>query len=246
LNINNNILAFHDVSDHFELSITRIGIKRFERIIAYLQEIGKNITSLDKLSSETDIAFTFDDGWDSFYLNVYPLLKKHGITATVYIIADYVGSSSGWDYKNRVHLNWKQIKELSEFGIEIGSHSASHIDLRTLSQDKLKYEIAGSKQKLEDKLGVKIKSFSYPFGRFDQKAIEAVCNAGYDNGCALSIDEGEFARARKGVYMYDTPYSIDLKLNRFSRLESYKEYINNLLAGGTILLRKLFPAGRRQ
>ncbi|MCP4582971.1 MAG: polysaccharide deacetylase family protein [candidate division Zixibacteria bacterium] len=236
-----NILAFHDINDKLDLSITRNSVKGFSEIMEYLAATGFRGTSLADQATETDIALTFDDGWSGIYESAFPILRKHGFTATVFVISDYVGKTSTWDYKRESHMTWSQIRELANNGIEIGSHGANHIDIRNLDNKSLEYEVSGSKETIENKLGKPVNCFSYPFGRYDNRAIEAVKKAGYEKAYALSTDGGAYAIARRGVYLYDTPYSINRKLMKQSGLEQCKDYINNSLAGGTITLRKLFP-----
>jgi peptidoglycan/xylan/chitin deacetylase (PgdA/CDA1 family) len=237
----NRILAFHDVSDKPDLSITRIAPDSFERILKFVHESGTVGTSISSLNDRDSIAVTFDDGWQGFYSTAFPILNKFDFKATVFIVAGYVGKTSGWDYRKKAHLNWQEITELAQEGIEIGSHSVNHLDLRRLDKEKLAYEISGSKKMLEDKLGLPVKYFSYPFGRFNQRVIEAVKDAGYEKAFALSTGGSDYAIPRRAVYLYDTPYSVYLKLFRNSWLEGCKDYINNSLAGGTIVLKKIFP-----
>ena len=239
-----SILAFHSVNDKPGLSITRNTTSGFESILQYLLAIGSRGTSLARQNDEHAIALTFDDGWADFYANALPLLMKYDFTATVFVVTDYIGRTSAWDYQKRQHLNWEQLEKLVDHGFEIGSHGATHCDLRGLDESRLEYEIAGSMKLLEDKLGISVRRFSYPFGRYNDRVIGAVKRAGYTNAYALSSGAGDYAIARHGVYLYDTPYSIYLKLVKHSPWELSKDYLNNSLAGGTIALRKLFPAKR--
>lgn len=244
---NNNkprILTFHQVADRFEMSITRVPVNGFERIVRFLAESGWRGTNLSEMHADNDIGLTFDDGWQSFYENAFPILQKHGFTATVFLISDYVGRDSAWDYKKSRHLDWHQILELAQAGIEFGSHSASHADLRALDNARLKHEIEASKKTIEDRLGRQVNFFAYPFGRFDNRVMEHVRIAGYKKAYAASNGESDFAITRTGVYLYDTPYSIYLKLAKHSRFEWCKDYVNNALAGGTIALRKLHPINK--
>lgn len=234
-------LAFHDVCDELDLSITRLSPQKFNNIIEYLYSCGMRGVSISDLENKNDIALTFDDGWQNFYTNVFPTLQKYGFSATIFIIAGYVGEESNWDYKKKKHLSWEEIRSLAKEGIEIASHSINHLDLRGLDDRQLEHEVSDSKNIIEDKLGLPVKYFSYPFGRYNRKIIEAVKSAGYENAFALSGDNDDFALARRAVYLYDTPYSINLKLHKNLWLEGCKDYINNSLAGGTITLRKLFP-----
>jgi len=208
------ILAFHDILDKPDLSITRMSTSKFENVMAYLISRGLRGRSISGIKNENDIGLTFDDGWQSFYTKAFPILRKYGFTATVFIVSDYVGEKSRWDYQKKEHLSWPEVKTLTDEGIEIGSHSANHIDLRGLNDDKLEYEIIDSKKMIEDKIGRQIKYFSYPFGRFDRRVKEAIRKAGYEKAYALSIGDDEYSIARQCIYLYDTPYSIDMKLNR--------------------------------
>ena len=240
-----NYLAFHDISDKFDLSITRLSPHRFNYIIKCLAKSGFKGTSIDGLKNEKDVAFTFDDGWEGFYDDVFPVLYKHNFSATVFVVAGYVGKKSVWDYSNKMHLSWEQIRTLASEGIEIASHSINHVDLRNLDDKQLEYEVAGSKKMIEDKLGLPVKHFSYPFGRYDRRVIDTVKQAGYEKAFTLGAGKGDYAVGRRPVYLYDTPYSVYLKLTGNSWLERCKDYVNNSLAGGTITLRKLFPVKNR-
>jgi peptidoglycan/xylan/chitin deacetylase (PgdA/CDA1 family) len=235
------ILAFHDVSDDFSLAITRTGVRRFQDIIKYIMKNGFHGKNISGCQAENDLALTFDDGWESFYTNAFPILKQYGFSSTVFIITGYVGKFSRWDYHKKKHLDWMQICELAEQGIEFACHSNSHSDLRGLDEKQLEYEIDYSKKTIEDKIGQPVKYFSYPFGRYDKSVIEIVKKAGYENAFCLRNGSGDFAIPRAGVYLYDTPYSINLKLTKNSWIEGCKDYVNNALAGGTIILKKLLP-----
>ena len=61
-------------------------------------------------------------------------------------------------------LTWKQIKELSEFNIEFGSHTCSHLNLKNASQEKIEKEIACSKEEIESQTGKRVNCFAYPYG----------------------------------------------------------------------------------
>lgn len=240
------ILTFHKINDSFELSITRIPVERFQRLLSFLNQIGCQGAKLSGIKHDTDIGLTFDDGWADFYEDAYPIMQKYGFTATVFLVTDFVGGESSWDYKKSRHLNWDQINELAKAGIEFGSHSASHRDLRPLSESELAHEIMDSKKLIEDKLGIEVGHFSYPFGRFNKRVVEYVESTGYNNAFAGSVGGNRFAVPRQGVYLYDTPYSLHLKLMKHSPIEKGKDYVNNALAGGTIILRKLLPIQSRR
>ena len=67
---------------------------------------------------------TFDDGYESFFTRVFPLLKKHHYTATVALVGSWMDAIKGADEPNKTMMNWLQIRELAQSGlVEIASHS---------------------------------------------------------------------------------------------------------------------------
>lgn len=74
------------------------------------------------------IVLSFDDGRKDFYTNALPILKKYGLSATLNVISDFVGlhEPSLFPSGDGECVNWQEIKECADYGIEIASHSADH------------------------------------------------------------------------------------------------------------------------
>lgn len=122
--------------------------------------------------SPKSIILTFDDGYEDFYTEVYPLLKKYRVRATVYIIHNYIGRKG--------FMTKAQIQEVSNSGlVEIGSHSLNHLQLKTVSEAVARKEVIQSKTLLEKMFNIKIESFAYPSGSFSLQTVEIVKEAGY-------------------------------------------------------------------
>ena len=118
------------------------------------------------------VALTFDDGYRDFYTAAWPILQRHNFKATNYVITKFIG----WD----AYMTWPMLQELSDGGqVEIGAHTRSHVDLRTLSADKLQDEVLGSKAILETGLGRPVGAFCYPAGFYNAGVIAAVGRANY-------------------------------------------------------------------
>jgi peptidoglycan/xylan/chitin deacetylase (PgdA/CDA1 family) len=98
-------------------------------------------------------------------------MQKYGFTGTLYIVGNYMGADGFMDRP--------QILEMYRAGWDVGSHSMNHYDLTKLSEKDLRTEIIGSKKKLEDKLGIEILSFAYPFGAKTNTILSSVHGAGY-------------------------------------------------------------------
>lgn len=135
---------------------------------------------------------TFDDGYEDFYSVVFPLLKKYHARATIYVIYDYIGRNG--------FLNEKQIRELIDSDlVEVGSHTLDHIYLKLSPDQYAEKQIAESKKKFEERFGIKIKTFAYPYGAFNNNNIEMVKKAGYT--AAVSVISGEMQSQDNLFYM---------------------------------------------
>lgn len=120
------------------------------------------------------VALTFDDGYEDFYTNALPLLKKYGDRASLYIIT----SRFSGDY-----LTKDQIREIDDSGlVEIGSHTVSHPQLPRLSSAGQLKELRESKADLERLLKKNILSICYPSGSYNQETEVLAKQIGYQFG----------------------------------------------------------------
>jgi peptidoglycan/xylan/chitin deacetylase (PgdA/CDA1 family) len=138
----------------------------FQELIVYLDNKEK--------IPENFFIITFDDGWKSQYQHALPVLKKYNLKATFFPVVNYIGGGS--------FVNWSELRKLSESGMEIGSHSMNHPNLRGLPLEHLEYELKASKAALERELNQTILSFAYPYCAFDSNAQKSVNDAGYRIG----------------------------------------------------------------
>jgi peptidoglycan/xylan/chitin deacetylase (PgdA/CDA1 family) len=122
------------------------------------------------------VIITFDDCNEDVYTNAFPILKKMGFTATMYIIFDRLGDKDS--------LTIDQTRELVNAGWEIGSHSNTHPDLRSV-RTTLDAEIGGSRKELEKLLNTSVSSFAYPYGYTDDVVFKKVKAYGYTSGVGL-------------------------------------------------------------
>lgn len=129
------------------------------------------------MQNEAHINFSFDDGW-ALDMRIADMLEYYGFYATFYIIVDRVGQENC--------LTWDQIKELDRRGFTIGSHTVTHpMDMKALYDEELYYEVKNSKEMLETVLGRTVTKFCYPRGRYDERVLAAVEEAGYISARAV-------------------------------------------------------------
>jgi peptidoglycan/xylan/chitin deacetylase (PgdA/CDA1 family) len=122
---------------------------------------------------EKPIVLTFDDGYRDAYEFAYPILQKYGFVGTFFIITDRV------TYNEPAHVSWDQIIEMHNAGMDIQSHSRTHPDLRSLSDEQLLWQILGSKEAIEARLDNQVRFFCYPSGRYDDDAVQALQDFNY-------------------------------------------------------------------
>ena len=97
------------------------------------------------------IILTFDDGYEDNYMYAFPLLKKFGFSAVIFLVADSTRQTNFWDIDEpQVQLvNKKQIREMVAAGIEFGSHTVTHPNLSQCSPEQMRKEFVESKQAIE-------------------------------------------------------------------------------------------------
>ena len=145
------------------------------------------------------VVLTFDDGFEDFYTHAFPVLRRHGFTATVFLPTDYIGNGRP-TLRGKAHLTWDRVRELSAAGITFGSHTCSHPQLHDLGPEEITRELSTSKQTIESQLNVSagqprgVDSFCYPY-KFPEHDIQFVStlskvlrSVGYD--CCLSTRIG--------------------------------------------------------
>jgi peptidoglycan/xylan/chitin deacetylase (PgdA/CDA1 family) len=117
------------------------------------------------------VALTFDDGCETDLLTAAPILKNAGFDATFYITVGFLGK--------RGYLSHRQVRELSDLGFEIGSHSMTHAYLSDLADQALQDELVRSKNELQEMTGHAVAHLSCPGGRWSQRVAKFAQQAGY-------------------------------------------------------------------
>ncbi len=152
-----------------------------EQEIKTLKEAGFTFMTAQDLAEVLDgkarlpkkpIVLTFDDGYRDFYTDAYPILKKYQVKATQYVISGFLNHAN--------HLTSSQLLEIAKDGlVEIGAHTVHHVWLKGRSLKDVSNEVFQSREILEKLINKPVISFAYPFGAFDEQAVQIVKDAGF-------------------------------------------------------------------
>lgn len=146
----------------------------------FVRDVPKLFSKKTKYSTQSAL-LTFDDGYEDFYTVVYPLLKKYQTKATLFVIYSFIGRN---DFVNK-----EQINEMINSGlVEIGAHTLNHVYLKGMGKNKAEEEILQSKKNLEDDFAIKVESFAYPFGAYDDQIVKIVKEASFS--AAVTVNPG--------------------------------------------------------
>ena len=194
------VLMYHGVAEEAEdpnqLCVTP---RRFAEQMTWLKRRGLRGVGIGTLVDEMRagrprglVGITFDDGYVSVLEAALPELQRHGFTATMFIISGRLGGSNEWDEgPDWPLMSASQVRELAAAGMEIGSHSTTHVRLAGLDVGRLEAEVGDSRASLGELVGAPIRGFAYPYGSMDAAARSAVRDAGYDYACAVQTPMSE-------------------------------------------------------
>jgi peptidoglycan/xylan/chitin deacetylase (PgdA/CDA1 family) len=214
------ILCYHRFGKTCKSNLC-ISERTFAKQLEYLKNNGYHTIHLSDLMEflnyktaipSKSVIITLDDGYRSIYEFAYPLLKRYGFTATLFIYTDFIEAS-------RNALTWNHLRELKAAGFEIGSHSISHADLtKKLPHEndqtywsRITKELINSKKIIDRQLKQDTQFFAYPYGNYNQQILGLFSKAGYKLGLTIRTGGNSF-------------FANPLTLKRSQILEEKMEY----------------------
>ena len=212
------VLLFHRISKNYPKSLSQVSVKQFEKFCKEIALSQKKTVNFSDFSMENnDICIVFDDGDKSIYDFAFPVLKKYNLTATIFIASGIIANKKITDFYNTKNMmTAENIKEMSDNGFEIASHSAVHLDLTLLDENDLRKELLNSKKELEKLTGKSVPALSFPYGSWNEKAITIAEECGYKKFAVYR--KHKFADGKKiipatAVYPFDNSDGIKHKIS---------------------------------
>ena len=221
------ILTFHALDEHS--SVISFSPELFRRGMAKLYKNGYRALSLlevidclrqRKPFAERSFVITFDDGYQTVYERAFPVLQAYGMTATIFLTVGEMGGIKQGDrlpsLEGRSMLNWREIKEMKQGGIEFGAHTLTHPDLTCLPLDRIRTEICDSKTIIENALNTPVSYFAAPYSRYDDRSLEIIRHhfacACSDRLGLIHLSSDLYALERVDAYYLRTEKLFDIML----------------------------------
>jgi|1186.fasta_scaffold22889_2 peptidoglycan/xylan/chitin deacetylase (PgdA/CDA1 family) len=229
------VLAYHAVSERWpaDLAVTP---ERFASQIELLAASGYRGATLHEAVCEPPagktVAVTFDDGFRSVATLALPILRRHGIPATIFVPTGFMGTDApmhwpgidqwygGPHEAELLPMTWGDLEMLAEAGWEVGSHTRSHPRLTTLDDASLQAELHESRDACERRLRRPCRTLAYPYGDHDERVVAAAQAAGYEAACTLPegfTADDRLRTPRVGIYHRDSDVVFRIKTSPWTR-----------------------------
>lgn len=192
------ILMYHavtasEIDDEGQMSVS---IARFDRQLSELADAGVDVVDLadgvralaEGTAAPASAAIVFDDGFVGVHDHAAAALRRRGWPATVFVTTAWVGAPEMPLAEPSLGrpLTWREIDALHEAGVSIGSHTHTHPRLSQQSDVRVHEELFESTARIADQVGVRPRTFAYPFGAFDsfdRRTRDALADEGFLVGC---------------------------------------------------------------
>ena len=214
------VLNYHKIDDmNISLSVRP---EDFERQMKFLTEHNFHAITPQEMYAalvegaelpENPVLITFDDGYLDNYTNAYPILKKYGLKATIFVITGFM------DRGQPGYFTWGQAAEMEASGlINIESHTVTHSSLTDLNEEQMQREIKASKADIERRLGKQVAFLAYPTGTYNLHIAALAKEAGYKG--AFTVKYGNVDRASNLFALERVPI--------FHTADTYRSFLERL------------------
>ena len=184
------VLTYHSIDETG--SPVSITAREFRRQMQSLAAAGWRTVTLSELMSghaegwwpARTFLLTFDDGYRNLLEHALPVAAECSFHGTVFVSTERVGGvmtgpgQPSWTPAGPV-LDWNGLKAVASAGWSIASHGCTHRALSGLGPADVSRELARSKATIEEKLGLAVTAFAYPYGAVT-RTIERLAAAHYE------------------------------------------------------------------
>jgi peptidoglycan/xylan/chitin deacetylase (PgdA/CDA1 family) len=189
------VLTYHHVGPRprgVRLKGLYVGTRLFKRQMAELRSAGFSTPGYSSVTgnganAQRNVYLTFDDGFVDVLKNAFPVLRDYHFAGIQFLVSGLLGKTNEWQQRQgdvvEPLMDEAQVRDWLAGGQSIGSHTMSHPRLTQLPLADAREEIEASKKALEDKFGVAIEHFCYPYGDWNEAVRDLTIEAGYKTAC---------------------------------------------------------------
>ena len=220
------IYTYHDIvlnSSEIEVDYMQTTLDNFKKQILGLKKIGYTPITYKELSDykneglsipKRSCIITFDDGYNSIYKYVYPIIKENNIPITIFVIDSCIGSEN--------YLNWEQLKEMHDSGlVSVYSHGLNHIEYNNETPTRLLNETEKAYEHLRQNLNDSniLKVFAYPYGLYTNESVQILA----DNGYIQNLMDGKINKSKNlDLSMLHRVYPLNDSVLKILLKQAYK------------------------
>jgi peptidoglycan/xylan/chitin deacetylase (PgdA/CDA1 family) len=241
------ILMYHSIDDSG--SVLAVPPRAFRSQLDWIAGRGITVVPVEELiglpAAADAVALTFDDGFDTFAAEAWPLLGARGLPVTLFVATDYVGGANAWERggaraPRRPLLGWDALRRLGAEGVRLGAHSASHPRLTRLQPARLAHELTAPVHRIREETGQTARVLAYPYGDYDG-AVIAAARREFALACTtdfrpLDPADDPHALPRLDMWYFRTPGALDgwgsAAFHRQLRLRHGLRRARRMLTGG--------------
>lgn len=200
------VLMYHAFTDSGEQGRYILAQRSFARQMRLLAALRYRVVGFEEIARalregrplpRRAAVITIDDGYADNFEIAYPILRRHGFSATLFLISRKLGAKADWSgdpgpTDGRPLLTLEQAQQMRAGGLAIGAHTRTHRPLPELSAGQATDEVGGSRTDLEAALGEAVPTFAYPYGALDEQAVDAVKHASFSGACTTHPRHARF------------------------------------------------------
>ena len=181
------VLEYHRIGEPRPDHVPTVSTHSFERQMAWLARWRYRVMALDDVAQAMErgapvprwsAVITFDDGYEDNYTVAWPILKRFGFPAIVFVTPTEVGLPG--------FATWEQLARMAADGFAVGSHTMHHAYIPATPEARLMEELAESKRMIEERIGRRVDFLSYPIGGYTPRAQAVARDAGYRAACTTN------------------------------------------------------------
>lgn len=195
------VLCYHGVSTAQRAAFAAQMRRIRGRVVASTQlEVSPSVAQ-----ARPRVCITFDDAFENLLANAVPVLRACGAPATVFAVSENLGGPPRWaidpehpEAREPIMTAAMLREAASAKAFHVGSHTATHADLATLSNGDLLTELKGSRGALGALLESEVKALALPFGSGGERAVQSAMTAGYEQ--VFTLEERCVRPSDRGVH----------------------------------------------